>query len=525
MTKSDRSATSGLVRLGGVFARRRWVWLPFVIVTPLIVFFSTRSDPPSYSASAQVFLNLQNQLYGGVGDPTVWEPYRTMDTQIRLATLPIIGYEVAEALQLRDRDGGSVGAHTSVASLGDTDIIRFTTTDPSPVMARRIATEYARQYVAFRQEFDTATLSRTIAGLDRELRRLARAGQKGDAAYEDVRSKRRQLATAVDLQRGNTTLVREADTASEVAPRWRRDALEALVFALIAGLGLAYVIDALDRRLRTSQDIAEALGGTLLATVPLPRRPILRRGAQATLVTRTAPESEAEGIRRLRQSLELVSSPSLSGVLLVTSAAATGTKEPVAPRLGLALARGGASVAVVDVDLRGPTLHRLFGVPAAPGVTDFLRGAPLREVSHPVSVDLPEEKRLVSLGAPPPAPAEARGRLEIVPAGVVDAESTEALTGLAAGDLVEALRERTDLVLLEGPPLMTSSDTLLLARHADGLVLVAGAGTVTLGSSHEVVQAVRRVGTPVLGVVVTERLRRRPQRLAQRSRRPVPRHA
>ena len=134
MTKSDRSATSGLVRLGGVFTRRRWVWLPFVIVTPLIVFFSTRSDPPSYSSSAQVFLNLQNQLYGGVGDPTVWEPYRTMDTQIRLATLPIIGYEVAEALELRDRDGGAVGARTSVASLGDTDIIRFTTTDPSPAL-------------------------------------------------------------------------------------------------------------------------------------------------------------------------------------------------------------------------------------------------------------------------------------------------------------------------------------------------------------------------------------------------------
>ena len=169
-------------------------------------------------------------------------------------------------------------------------------------MARRIATEYARQYVAFRQEFDTATLSRTIAGLDGELRRLARAGQKGSAAYEDVRSKRRQLATAVDLQRGNTSLVREADIASEVPPRWRRDALEALVLALVAGLGLAYVIDALDRRLRTSQDIAAALGGTLLATVPLPSRPILRRRSQATLVTRTAPESEAEGIRRLRQS-------------------------------------------------------------------------------------------------------------------------------------------------------------------------------------------------------------------------------
>src|SRR5262245_57068532 len=100
MTKSDRSAISGLLRLGGVFSRRRWVWLPFVIVTPLIVFFSTRSDPPSYSASAQVLLNRQNQLYAGVGDPTAWEEERTMETQLELARLPILGHRVAERLAL-----------------------------------------------------------------------------------------------------------------------------------------------------------------------------------------------------------------------------------------------------------------------------------------------------------------------------------------------------------------------------------------------------------------------------------------
>ena len=102
-------------------------------------------------------------------------------------------------------------------------------------------------------------------------------------------------------------------------------------------------------------------------------------------------------------------------------------------------------------------------------MTDFLRGAPLREVEPSGLLDRPEEQAARLARRAAARPAEARGRLEIVPSGVVDAESTEALTGLAARDLVEALRERTDLVLLEGPPLMTSSDALLLARHADGL--------------------------------------------------------
>ena len=300
MTKSDRSATSGLVRLGGVFTRRRWVWLPFVIVTPLIVFFSTRTrSPVLLVVGPGSSSTCRTSSTAASATRPSGSPYRTMDTQIRLATLPIIGYKVAEALELRDRDGGAVGAQTSVASLGDTDIIRFTTTDPSPVMARRIATEYARQYVAFRQEFDTATLGRTIAGLDRELR-TARARRRRRAARRTrtCRSKRRQLATAVDLQRGNTS------SCARRTPRRRSpraggdDAMEALVFALIAGLGLAYVIDVLDRRLRTPRTSRKCSAARLLATVPLPRRPILRRRARATLVTRTAPESEAEGIRQ-----------------------------------------------------------------------------------------------------------------------------------------------------------------------------------------------------------------------------------
>ena len=522
MTNSDRSATSGLLRLGGVFSRRRWVWLPFVIVTPLIVYLSARSDPPVYEASSQVLLNRQNQLLAGVGDPTVWEPVRSMETQLTLASLPILGYMVAEELGLRDRDGGAVAAKTSARPFEDTDILLFTTQDPSPAMARRIATEYANQFVRFRQQFDTATLGRSIGELDGELLRLRRAGQEKGALYADVQARRRQLMTAVELQRGNALVVRAADTATRAPARWKEDARDAFLIALIAGLGLAYVVDVLDRRLRSARVIAAALGARLLATVPLSRvRP--RRRGQDTLVTRSVPEDEAEAVRQLRQNVELASAPTQPTVLLVTSVDSWRSSDGIGARLALSLAQAGRRIVVVDANLGAPTLHRLFGVASMPGLTDvLLAGAAVGEVVRPVSLTVASPTRKVSLGAPRPAEPESAGRLDVLTVGVTERDSFEADFGREFAEMLAALRTRADTVVIEAPPLLTVSDALAIARYADAAILVAGTGGVTPGSAHETLKLLERAGTPVLGVVVTEPPRRAAKRLALLARRQVP---
>ena len=523
MTNSDRSATSGLVRLGRLLARRRWVWLPFVIVTPLIVYLSTRTDPPVYRASSQVLLNRQNQVFGGVGDPTVWEPIRSMVTQTTLASLPILGYMVAEGLALRDRDGGAVAGQTSVSPFGDTDILLFTTTDPRPAVARRIATEYAHQFVRFRQQFDTATLGRTIARLDRELRRLERIGRESGALYSDIRSKRRQLTTAVELQKGNALVVRSADTAVRVPPRWQGDALDAFLIALVAGLGLAYVVDVLDRRLRSSHDIAAALDAPLLATVPLPRMRLRRRNRE-TLVTSTAPECEAEAVRQLRQNVELVSASRRPGVLMLTSVDSSRPSDGIGARLALSLARAGRRVVLVDADLSNPTIHRLFGIASTPGLTDvLLAGADVEDVVQPVLLTRETASRMVSLG--PQRAAEDHGRLEVVTTGIAPRDSSEIGFGDVFVHLLAALRARADDVLVEAPPLLTTSDALALARHADAAVLVTGTGGLTLGTAREALKLLERSNTPPLGVVVTEPPGRVKRRFAVLTRRLVPRPA
>jgi Mrp family chromosome partitioning ATPase len=133
--------------------------------------------------------------------------------------------------------------------------------------------------------------------------------------------------------------------------------------------------------------------------------------------------------------------------------------------------------------------------------------------------------RKVSLGASRPATPETAGRLEVLAAGTTPRDSLEIDFGRGFADVLSTLQARADLVVVEAPPLLTASDALALARHADAAVLVARAGGVTPGSAHEVLKLLERSGTAILGVVVTEPPRRAAKRFSLRARRQVPRPA
>jgi Mrp family chromosome partitioning ATPase/capsular polysaccharide biosynthesis protein len=521
MATSEGSVTSELGRLGAIFARRRWIWLPFLLVTPLVVFFSVRGDSPRYSASAEVFLNRQNQLYAGVGDPTVWEPPRAMSTQVTLASRPRVGYAVVEALKLGDRDGDYVASQTSVTELFGADILVFTTIDPEPALAATIATEYARQYLVFRRAFDTASLARTTATLSAELRRLEASGRGGTQLYQSLAQTRRRLETAMELQEGNAVLARPAVDAVKIGPRPASKALEALVLAVLAGFGLAYLVDVFDRRLPSPTAVADLLGLPLLATVPLARQ-MPRRRSTANLVAQRVSEQEIEAIRTLRTNLQLVSAGERARVIMLTSLGTSGAKPAVAPRLALALARAENRVVIVDLDFATPTMHRVFEVASLPGITDVLRGdASLDSAVRTVEIES-ERPRRVSLGQRA-TQSPNRGRLEVVTAGAVPAESSELLFGDDLTSAIAALVERSDIVLLEGPPLLTSSDALALARRADGVVLVAQASGLTTARAREARRLLEQLSTQSLGVVVTIRPNRSLKLATRWARRPTPR--
>ena len=176
------------------------------------------------------------------------------------------------------------------------------------------------------------------------------------------------------LQTANASLLRPASGAAQVQPRTERAVVLGVMLGLMLGIGLAFVRDALDTRVRSSNEIADRLGTTLLGRIAVPPRKLRRKHR---LVMIAMPHSaQAEAFRMLRANLEFVNLDRGARSILVTSALEREGKSTTVANLAVALARAGQRVALVDLDLRRPAIARFFGIPSShPGITNIITGS------------------------------------------------------------------------------------------------------------------------------------------------------
>jgi non-specific protein-tyrosine kinase len=213
----------------------------------------------------------------------------------------------------------------------------------------------------------------------------------------------------------------------------------------------------------------------------LPKLGADRRNGQGSLVAARNPRSAAaEAYRTLRTNLQFSSLDRDVRCVLVTSAVAGEGKTTVVANLGVALAESGQRVLLIDVDLRQPGLHDLFGLARSPGLSEALI-ADQGEVPR-VATAVPD-LFLLPAGEPPPNPAEfvASARL---------------------ARLLERAREQADYVLVDSPPVTAVSDAAILATLVDGVVLVVSAGRTKRELAQRARDQLEHVGAHLLGAVL-----------------------
>ncbi len=189
---------------------------------------------------------------------------------------------------------------------------------------------------------------------------------------------------------------------------------------------------------------------------------------------------QAESYRSLRTALELVGQSTPFRTLLVTSPGAQEGKTTVLINLAVLFWELGRRVLVVDSDLRRGCLHRVFGVPRSPGLTDLILGKadtlfPIHELKPGFSVmtrGLPYDKPGVLLGSP------------------------------ALRQAMGLFQDRADIVLLDSSPLLPVSDTLKLVSAVDGLLVVVRAGLTQRQDAARVRKLLQTSRANVLGVAV-----------------------
>lgn len=207
---------------------------------------------------------------------------------------------------------------------------------------------------------------------------------------------------------------------------------------------------------------------------------------------------DAEPFELLVSALETANRDRGARTIMFTSARrGQGTSTTVA-NLAIALARAGRRVALVDLDLREPSVGELFAVGDRPGVTGvLLKRATLEQALVPVAAVTADE------AATQGREGDHAGGLAVLPAGAVPASPADVARSPALAELLAALEAKADLVLVDAPPVLGPSDARSLAARVDALVVVARRAAIRNGKAAELHRAL--TGTPVvkLGFVLT----------------------
>jgi succinoglycan biosynthesis transport protein ExoP len=267
-----------------------------------------------------------------------------------------------------------------------------------------------------------------------------------------------------------------------VSPRVLLNTLLAAVLGLLLAAAVAAVIEYLDDRVKDADAVQEVVGLSTLGTVAQ-----MKGGGDEAELYRLAtllyPRSGvAEAYRTLRTNIEFASIDAPIRTLLVTSSGPHEGKTVTAANLAVAFAQAGRLTILVDADLRRPGIHSMFRMQSEPGLTTLLRrdGAELDEVALPTEQP---NLRVLPTGPLPPNPAELLGSHRM-------------------REVVDRLKEGTELVIFDSPPVQAVTDAAVLSSYLDATVLVVDAGRGHRGALRHAREALSRAGANVLGVIL-----------------------
>ena len=499
--RPEISSLPDFLRLLG---RRKWIILPALVLVPVTAFVVTLFQQPKFEAAADVLLSRQNLAgsLSGVDDPSLGDPERVISTQAELARSRLMAERVLDAVGTVDLSADEFLESSEVEGKADSDLLEFRVTADSRDLAGQLATEYARQFTLYREELDRMTLRTAREGVEAQLAELAAAGEDGTPLYRGLEEKAEQLRTLEVLQGTNASLVRPATDAEQVEPRPRRNILLGIVVGLAIGVGLAFLAEALDTRVRTVDQVAAILELPLLARVPPPPK---RFRKSNRLVTLGEPfGADAEPFRILRTNLDLANARGDARSIMVTSAVAKEGKSTTVANVAVTLARTGHDLILVDLDLRRPAIAGMFDLRRRPGVVDVARG----------EIDLEDAITAVPIGGPAwsgageGGPSELRDAitLDVLSAGQISRERATpgALVGThALHDLLLSLTERNELVLVDAPPLLPAGDALALSTEIDALFLVCNVQMLRAPLLREAARVLQASPARKLGFVLS----------------------
>lgn len=487
-----------------VVRRRKWIIVQTVVIVPLAALAFSINQQATYQGSAQVLLSQQDlgsQLTGTQVTMSSADPAdRQTQTQADLARVPNVADRAIHRLNLA-MSAKVFLEKTSVSPGTNADTLTFHASDHDPALASRMAAAYAQAYVAYRLRVETAPIEAARRGLAVRLQ----SAPKGSALYDGLAEKEQTLQELEALKTSDASVIRAGDAAVQTAPRTARNVALAVILGIFLGIGLAFLREALDTRVRSAEMVGEQLHLALLARLPAPPK---KMRTENHLVMLDEPTGiHAESFRMLRTNVEFASLGKEARKIMVTSAMEQEGKSTTIANLAVAFAKAGQHVVLVDLDLRRPFVDRFFQLEGRPGITQVAIGAAALGdaiVRIPVlrddSVALPADRngngngghRRASLGA-----------LDVLPSGPIPPDPGEFVGAARLTEILEHLSNHCDVVLIDAPPLFHVGDALTLSAKVDAVLVVTNLETIRRPMLSELKRQLDTMPSNKLGFILT----------------------
>lgn len=343
--------------------------------------------------------------------------------------------------------------------------------------------QYAIQYNLLKQEADTAR-----------------------SLYTQFLQKTNQANIQLAEQPSNARLIEPADVPSyPLTPNRPLYILFAFLASFVACAGAAFAFEHLNKNIRSMEDVTRYVQLPAIGVIPeikaqssrhllarngkngqgtddrLAESSILRSAKFSPVVSVDDRSVAAEAYRAVSTSVLLSPHDSPPKTILVTSGLPGEGKTTTAINTAISLAQFGASVLIIDCDLRNPTTHKVFDLPSGPGLSSYL------------SSDVGIDDLICKLEIP---------NLHLLPAGPIPQNPAKLIISPKMKALLKTLGERYDHILIDSPPLVGVTDPIILSTLVDGVIVVVHGTKSTRERVRRTRHELTIVGANIFGVVL-----------------------
>ena len=314
--------------------------------------------------------------------------------------------------------------------------------------------------------------------LEKTQRELERKLQAAQQTYETLLSSLQKIQVAENQKVGNAVIIEKADVPKHPSGLSKKLLIAAGGAAgLMLAVGAAFLLDTIDRSVKTVREAKEVFGYTLLSIIPM----YSRGQSSSNVIVRDLPGSPISATYQMLQAnLKFLSSDKKLKTIVISSSVPKEGKSEVAANLAAALAQVGRRTLLIDADLRNPNQHHIWGLNNKVGLSNVI-------------VDQVQEHQAIQ---------RAMENLYVLPAGAIPPNPVPLLDSKRMASLLASFTQAFDFIIFDTPPLAGTPDAAVLGKIADGLLLVVRPNVVNAASAAAAKEFLAQTNQNVLGMVI-----------------------